>query len=224
MRRPRARRASAASSTRTSSPPAIPQFAYPGPEDEWDSICLLYTSRHHRQPQGRRLQPSRRLPRRARQRAHLQARPREPLPVDAADVPLLGLDLHLGGDGGRRHARVPAQGRAQAHLRCHRRAPRSRTCAARRSCSTCWCTRRPTPSGRCRCAPRWRPAAPRRRRSSSSAWRPWASRCCTSTAPPRATGPSTYCAPMAEWQALPTSERYARMARQGIPNPRHRAT
>ena len=72
---------------------------------------------HHRQSQGRRLQPSRRLPRRARQRAHLQARPRQPLPVDAADVPLLGLDLHLGRHGGRRHACLPAQGRAAAHLR-----------------------------------------------------------------------------------------------------------
>ena len=32
-------------------------------------------------------------------------------------------------------------------------------------------------------------------------------------------GPSTYCAPMSEWQELPESERYALMARQGIPNP-----
>ena len=80
--------------------------------------------RHHRQSQGRRLQSPRRLPRCARQRAHLQARPREPLPVDPAHVPLLGLDLHLGGHGGRRHPRLPAQGRAQAHLRRHRRASR----------------------------------------------------------------------------------------------------
>ena len=36
-------------------------------------------------------------------------------------------------------------------------------------------------------------------------------------------GPSTYCAPMPEWQALPESERYALMARQGIPNPADRA-
>ena len=79
---------------------------------------------HHRRSQGRRLQPSWRLPRGARQRADLQARPREPLPVDAADVPLLGLDVHLGRDGGRRHPRVPAQSRAEAHLRCHCRASR----------------------------------------------------------------------------------------------------
>ncbi len=86
-------------------------------------LPALY-ERHHRQSQGRRLQPSRRLSRRARQRAHLQARPRQPLPVDAADVPLLGLDVHLGRHGGGRHPRVPAQGRARAHLRLHRGEPR----------------------------------------------------------------------------------------------------
>jgi fatty-acyl-CoA synthase len=32
-------------------------------------------------------------------------------------------------------------------------------------------------------------------------------------------GPSTYCAPMSEWQALSAGERYQLMARQGIPNP-----
>ena len=32
-------------------------------------------------------------------------------------------------------------------------------------------------------------------------------------------GPSTYCAPMSEWQAMPEGERYALMARQGISNP-----
>ncbi|HEX6001148.1 MAG TPA: AMP-binding protein, partial [Hyphomicrobiaceae bacterium] len=32
-------------------------------------------------------------------------------------------------------------------------------------------------------------------------------------------GPSTYCAPMDAWGQLPAQERYARMARQGIPNP-----
>jgi fatty-acyl-CoA synthase len=32
-------------------------------------------------------------------------------------------------------------------------------------------------------------------------------------------GPSTYCAPMPEWAALPPADRYANMARQGIPNP-----
>jgi fatty-acyl-CoA synthase len=32
-------------------------------------------------------------------------------------------------------------------------------------------------------------------------------------------GPSTYCPLLPEWQGLPTAERYARMARQGVPNP-----
>jgi fatty-acyl-CoA synthase len=32
-------------------------------------------------------------------------------------------------------------------------------------------------------------------------------------------GPATYCAPMTDWQDLPTDERYTRMARQGISNP-----
>jgi fatty-acyl-CoA synthase len=32
-------------------------------------------------------------------------------------------------------------------------------------------------------------------------------------------GPSTYCPPLPEWQELPAVERYARMARQGVPNP-----
>jgi fatty-acyl-CoA synthase len=32
-------------------------------------------------------------------------------------------------------------------------------------------------------------------------------------------GPSTYCPPLPEWKDLATADRYARMARQGIPNP-----
>jgi fatty-acyl-CoA synthase len=32
-------------------------------------------------------------------------------------------------------------------------------------------------------------------------------------------GPSTYCPPFDDWQELPTDARYARMARQGLPNP-----
>ncbi|MBX9589884.1 MAG: AMP-binding protein [Hyphomonadaceae bacterium] len=32
-------------------------------------------------------------------------------------------------------------------------------------------------------------------------------------------GPSTYCPPLPEWAALPAGERYALMARQGVPNP-----
>jgi fatty-acyl-CoA synthase len=32
-------------------------------------------------------------------------------------------------------------------------------------------------------------------------------------------GPSTYCPPLPEWEALPAAERYVRMARQGVPYP-----
>jgi fatty-acyl-CoA synthase len=32
-------------------------------------------------------------------------------------------------------------------------------------------------------------------------------------------GPSTYCPPMPEWESFAPGERYARMARQGVPNP-----
>ena len=76
---------------------------------------------------------------------------------------------------------------------------------------------------RCRCAPRWRPAAPRRPPSSSSAWRRWASRCCTSTAPPRATGPPPTARRCPNGQALPAGERYALMARQGVAQSADRA-
>jgi fatty-acyl-CoA synthase len=31
-------------------------------------------------------------------------------------------------------------------------------------------------------------------------------------------GPSTYCAPLAEWEALPVDQRYGHMARQGVPH------
>jgi fatty-acyl-CoA synthase len=32
-------------------------------------------------------------------------------------------------------------------------------------------------------------------------------------------GPATYCPPLDAWRELPTEQRYARMARQGVPNP-----
>jgi len=32
-------------------------------------------------------------------------------------------------------------------------------------------------------------------------------------------GPATYCPPLPEWEGLPARERYALMARQGVPNP-----
>ncbi len=61
-------------------------------------------------------------------------KPRQRLSVDAADVPLQRLDLHLGGDRCRRHACLSAPRRAGAIFAGDPRAPASRTCAARRSC------------------------------------------------------------------------------------------
>ena len=197
-----------------------PAFAYAGPGGRVGQHLPALHVGHHRQSQGRGLQPSRRLPRRARQRADLQARPREPLSVDAADVPLLGLDLYMGGDGGRR-ARTCACARWS-------RSASSNAIAEHRVTHMCGApivlnmlVHAPgrAPSGRCRCAPRWRPAARHRPPSSSSAWRRWVSRCCTSTARPRATDPRPTARRCRSGQGLPTDERYARMARQGIPNP-----
>src|SRR6185369_14943210 len=50
------------------------------------------------------------------QRAHVQPHAALGVPVDAADVPLRRLDVSVGGDGGGRDARVPAQGRSGADL------------------------------------------------------------------------------------------------------------
>ena len=69
--------------------------------------------RHDRQPEGRRLHVPRRLPERARRGHRGRARASPGLPVDAADVPLQRLVLPVGGDGGRRHARLPAPGRSR---------------------------------------------------------------------------------------------------------------
>ena len=99
-------------------------FAYPGPEDEWDSICLLYTSGTTGNPKGAVY---------SHRGAYLGALANAlTFKVDHESrylwtLPMFhcsGLDVHVGRHGRRRHARVPAQGRAEAHLRRHRRAPR----------------------------------------------------------------------------------------------------
>ena len=68
---------------------------------------------HDRRPQGRRLPSPRRLSQRPRQRAHVRALAAHRLSVDAADVPLQRLDLHVGGHRGGRHPRLPAPRRSR---------------------------------------------------------------------------------------------------------------
>ena len=68
--------------------------------------------RHDVAAQGRDDHASQRLHERGRHAAAPADEPDRPLPVDAADVPRQRLDVHLDGDGGRRGARLPAQGRA----------------------------------------------------------------------------------------------------------------
>ena len=78
--------------------------------------------RHHGPPEGRHDQPPRRLPALARRDPRGRPDGAQLLPVDAADVPLQRLGVHVGGDRGRRQARVPAEGGggadlARAHVR-----------------------------------------------------------------------------------------------------------
>ena len=137
-----------------------------------------------------------------------------------------GWTYHLGGHGRRRHARVPAQGRAQAHLRCDRRA--SRHPHVRRADRAQHAGPR---AGRgqaaaAACAPRWRPAARRRpRRSSSSAWRRWASRCCMLYGTTESYGPSHLLRADGGVAGLPETEaRYAPDGPPGDAQPRSSRT
>ena len=80
--------------------------------------------RHDRTAERRHVHPPRRDAERARGG---RARPADPalgLPLDAADVPLQRLVLHLGGDSRERDARLPAEGRPAARLAAARRGGR----------------------------------------------------------------------------------------------------
>ena len=123
--------------------------------------------------QGRDVPPPGRVPAGHRDGLSRPAGPGRPVPVDAADVPLQRMVLHLGRDRGRRHARVPARrghGRdlAAAAGRGDHPFQRRADCAdhdRRRS-------PRPEPSTT---RFTWTPVARRRRRRCWPAWRRWTS-------------------------------------------------
>jgi len=106
-----------------------PEFAWQHPTDEWNAISLNYTSGTTGNPKGVVYHY---------RGAYLNALgevietrlTRERVPVDAADVPLQRLVLHLGGDRRRRPPRVPAPGGPGPRLGADRR--RGRHASARR--------------------------------------------------------------------------------------------
>ena len=109
------RRRSASSTTRRSSREGDPDYrlAAAGRRVGRDRAQLHLG--HHRQSQGRRLPPPRRLPERARQHPRLEHAAARRVPVDAADVPLQRLVLPL--DASRR---TPAPTSACARSRRRR--------------------------------------------------------------------------------------------------------
>ena len=105
------------------------------PDSEDRPIAVNYTSGTTGAPEGRGLHAPRRLPRRARRaRRDAASAPDSALPLDAADVPLQRLVLHLGG-AARRRARTCACARPDpAAVWRELRAGASRTSARRRRC------------------------------------------------------------------------------------------
>ena len=107
-----------------------PAYAWRGPQDEWQSLCLLYTSGTTGDPAA--YQPSWRLSSGARQCPHLRAKLRR-LPLDPADVPdHCAAGPTLGHSCGRRQAGRRARSNRR---RSSASSPstRSRTCAPRPS-------------------------------------------------------------------------------------------
>ena len=89
---------------------------------------------HHRQSQGRRLPPSRRVPERDGQHPRLVDAAAPGLSLDPADVPLQRLVLPLDAGGRGRHQRLSAPGRGRSRSSAPSPTTASRISAARRSC------------------------------------------------------------------------------------------
>ena len=103
-------------------------------EDEYETISINYTSGTTGRPKGvmsTTAAPTSTPSARSIETGHDV---RRDVSLDAADVPLQRLVLHVGRDRRRRHPRLPAPGRAGAHLGAHRPARASPTSAARRRC------------------------------------------------------------------------------------------
>ena len=179
------------------------------------AISINYTLGHHRQAQGRRLHPSRRLPQRAGRGDPLAATPALRLPVDAADVPLQRLVHDLG-----RH-----RGRRDATSACGRSGPTGSgsSCTASRSPIS---TARPTvlstlandPTTPGRSSARWSspPPPPRRAPRSSPSSRASAPGSSTSTASPRPTGPTAVRVAAGMARARGRRTRAKLLSRQGV--------
>ena len=104
--------------------------------------------RHHRPAEGCHVHPPRRVSAHVGRHRRGTARHPHRVPVDAADVPLQRLGVHVGGDGDGRRASLPGAVRRRKGVgRCSRRG-RSAISAARRPCSRC--SRAIRPPHRCR--------------------------------------------------------------------------
>ena len=84
--------------------------AAPAPVDERQLLAINYTSGTTGRPKGVMYHHRGAYLQATAMAYHARLRPGRQVPVDAADVPLQRLVLHLGGHRGRRHPRVPAGG------------------------------------------------------------------------------------------------------------------
>ena len=114
IRKDRAASASARSITKRFSPRGDPDFAGADARRRMGRDRAQLHLGHHRQPEGRRLSPPRRLSERARQHPRLGHAAAPGLSLDLADVPLQRLVLPVDGHGAGRDPCLPAPGRGRA--------------------------------------------------------------------------------------------------------------